>query len=153
MPDPSAPGAAGWPLPPGTHYDPSSDMVLPNGVEVASPGRRIGGYFLEIGLAIITLGVGYVVWDLIVWARGQTPGKQVLHMRCMRIHDHRPANWGWMAMRQIVGGIVESIFAIFTFTVSSIMMIASRDHRAIHDHIAGTVVLHDPNGVFGPAPA
>lgn len=122
--------------------------MLPNGTELASVGRRIGGYFLDLLLLIVTLGIGYLIWALIVWARGQTPAKQLLNMRCYRPTDQRPANWGWMALRQFVGGgIVEGIIFL-VFIVSCVMMVASRDRKAIHDHIANTIVLYDPQGVL-----
>lgn len=145
-PDPAYAASA----PPGYYPDPASGLTMPNGTELASVGRRIGGYFMELLLFIVTLAIGYIVWSLIVWARGQTPGKQVLHMRCLRTEDGRVAHWGWMCLRQVVGGFVEGLFAGIVFLVSSIMMITSAQRRAIHDHIAGTIVLYDPNDVLRP---
>jgi uncharacterized RDD family membrane protein YckC len=138
-------------VPPGYYLDPASGVVLPEGTELASVGRRIGQYFMDLLLMIVTLAIGYLVWMLIVWGRGQTPGMQVLHMRCLRPQDGRVAHWGWMCLRQLVGGFVEGLFFGIVFLVSSIMMITSRDRKAIHDHIAGTVVLYDPNDVLKTA--
>jgi uncharacterized RDD family membrane protein YckC len=135
-------------LAPGLWAEPSSGVVLPVGVGLASTGRRIGGYFLEIGLAIITLGVGYLVWSLIVWARGQTPGMQVLNMRCYRAEEHRVAGWGWMFMRQVVGNLIYFITFDIAFLVSCFMLVSRADRRTIADLIAGTVVLYDPNGLL-----
>jgi uncharacterized RDD family membrane protein YckC len=53
-----------------------------------------------------------------------------------------------MALRQIVGGIVEGVLSLVTELISFIMMVSSKEHKAIHDHIAGTIVLDDPNGVL-----
>ena len=44
-------------------------------LETASPGRRLGGYLLEYVLAIVTLGIGWIVWFIVVAPRGQTPAK------------------------------------------------------------------------------
>ena len=55
--------------------------------------RRLGAYFLEVGLVLITLVVGYLIWLLIVMARGQTPGKQLLGL--VVVHpDGTPFGWG-----------------------------------------------------------
>src|ERR1700733_13164235 len=98
-PPPMAPPPAGYALgqmptpavPPGMYFDPLSGLMLPNGVQLASIGRRIGAWFLAIPLAIVTLGIGYVIWGLIVWGRGQTPALQVLGMGCWRPqHNRRP---------------------------------------------------------------
>lgn len=118
-------------------------FALPPGTELASVGRRIGGYFMEGLLFLVTLGIGYFIWTLIVWAGGQSPGKQVLGMYCYRPSTGRAASWGYMLLRWF-GEVLVSIVP-FGFIVSSIIMIVSDEHKAIHDHIAGTVVLHRTN--------
>ncbi len=142
-------GYAYAPPPTGDYAQPPGVPVLP-GTQLATPGRRIGGWLLDLLLLIVTLWIGWFVWSLIVWARGQTPAKQILDMRCYRPSEGRVAHWGWMALRQVVGGIVEGLFGGLVFVVSAIMMIVSDDHKAIHDHIAGTIVLYDPEGVLQP---
>jgi uncharacterized RDD family membrane protein YckC len=134
--------------PPGMYFDPVSELMLPNGVQLASIGRRIGAWFLAIPLAIVTLGIGYVIWGLIVWGRGQTPALQVLGMRCWRPETNRVATWGWMALREVIGRLVESILSIITLLVSFILMCTGKERKTLHDYIAGTVVLHDPSHVL-----
>ena len=36
------------------------------GTQLASPGRRIGAFFLTIPLAIVTLFIGYIIWGPLV---------------------------------------------------------------------------------------
>jgi uncharacterized RDD family membrane protein YckC len=151
---PQQPGqASGWPGQPtaalplapyaagvaGYGYGPQLSFAVPPGSELASVGRRIGGYFMELLLFVLTLGIGYFIWTLVVWARGQSPGKQVLGMYCYRPSTGRTAGWGYMLLRWF-GQILEALFP-FGFVITSIMMIVSNEHKAIHDHIAGTVVL------------
>jgi uncharacterized RDD family membrane protein YckC len=147
-PPPPPPGAYGQPgtavAAAGTYYDQASGLALPQGTELASVGRRIGAYFLAIPLFIVTLGIGYIVWGLIVWAGGQTPALQVLGMRCYRPETGRVASWGYMALREIIGRIVEGLIFIVEL-VSFILMCSRSDRRTIHDMVAGTVVLHDPS--------
>lgn len=140
---PGPPGA-----PPGTYFDPASQLALPEGTQLASVGRRIGAYFLAIPLSIVTLGIGYVIWGLIVWGRGQTPTYQVLKMRCWRPETAEVPGWWRMALREIVGRIVEGILGFITGLVSLILFLATREHRSLHDMIAGTVVVHDPSDVL-----
>jgi uncharacterized RDD family membrane protein YckC len=121
---------------------------LPQGIGLASSGRRIGAWFLAIPLAIVTLGIGYVVWGLIVWGRGQTPALQVLGMRVWRPESQRRASWGWMALREVVGRVVEGLLSVITEAVSLILMLTTKERRCLHDMIAGTVVLYDPNKVL-----
>ncbi len=127
------------------YLDQASGLVLPQGVQLASISRRIGAYFLAIPLAIGTLGIGYVIWGLIVWGRGQTPAQQVLGMRCWRPETQRVATWSWMALREIVGSIAEGILSFISQIISFILMLTGKERKCLHDHIAGTVVVHDPN--------
>jgi uncharacterized RDD family membrane protein YckC len=129
------------------YYDQASNLTLPQGTVLAGVGRRIGAYFLAVPLFIDTLGIGYAIWGLIVWAQGTTPALQVLGMRCYRPETGQVANWGYMALREIVGRLVESVIFIVAI-VSFIFMCARPDRRTIHDMVAGTVVLHDPNKVL-----
>jgi uncharacterized RDD family membrane protein YckC len=135
-------------VPSGMYYDAESGLTLPQGTQLASVGRRVGAFFLGIGLAIITLGIGYVIWGLIVWANGQTPALQVLGMRCWRPETGRVAGWWWMALREIAGRFVESILGLISDIASFILMLATKERKSLHDFIAGTVVLHDPDKVL-----
>jgi uncharacterized RDD family membrane protein YckC len=138
----------GQPVPAGMYLDQESGLMLPLGTVLANPGRRIGAFFLTIPLVIITLGIGYVIWGLIVWGNGQTPALQVLGMRCFRPETNRVAGFWWMALRETVGRIAESILSIITELISFIFMLTRPDRKTIHDLVAGTVVLHDPNKVL-----
>ena len=139
--DPSA-------VPPGMYVDQLSGLNLPEGAQLATIGRRIGAFFLAIALSIITLGIGYLIWGLLVWRRGQTPALQVLGMRCWRPETGRVAGWGWMALREIIGRVTENILAMFTQVLSLVFMLTTKERKTLHDMIAGTVVLHDPDSVL-----
>jgi uncharacterized RDD family membrane protein YckC len=122
--------------------------MLPQGTELASPGRRIGAYFLAIPLIIVTLVIGYVIWGVIAWGNGQTPTLQILGMRCYRPETNRVAGFWWMALREIVGGILEGLLSIITLLISFILMLTRPDRKTIHDLVAGTVVLREPDKVL-----
>jgi uncharacterized RDD family membrane protein YckC len=143
-PPPQAYGAA-----PAGYGPPQGLPPLPPGTELASAGKRIGTYLLEIVLAVVTLGIGYLIWTLIVWARGQTPGKQVMKMRIYHLQNQRAASWGQMFLRQFVGGIVNGILYI-GFIVSVVFLFTDPMRRTVPDRIAGTIELDDPNGVLAP---
>jgi uncharacterized RDD family membrane protein YckC len=122
---------------------------LPPGTELASAGKRIGTALLEIVLAIVTLVIGYIIWTLIAWGRGQTPGKQVMGMRIYHLQNQRAASWGQMFVRQFLGGIVNSIFYI-GLIISVVFLFTDPLRRTVPDRIAGTIELNDPNKVLAP---
>ena len=143
-----APAAGYADVPAGLYYDAESGLLLPQGTQLASVGRRIGAFFLSIGLWIITLGIGYIIWGLIVWANGQTPALQVLGMRCWRPETRQIAGWWWMALREIAGRFIENILGVISEIASLILMIVTKERKALHDWVAGTVVLRDPDKVL-----
>jgi hypothetical protein len=139
----------GYGAPPaGMYYDNVSGMNLPEGTELASHGRRIGAYFLAIPLAIVTLVIGYIIWGLIIWSRGQTPTQQVLGMRTWYPQGGRNATWGRMALREIVGGFVTGVLSFITEILSFVLFLAGRQRQCLADHIASTIILRDPNNVL-----
>lgn len=136
------PPMAGYPAPA------AGGLALPPGTALASSGKRVGAYLLDGVLAVVTLGIGYLIWSLIVWSKGQTPGKQVMKMRVYHVQNRRPASWGQMFVRQVIGGLVNSVTFSIGLLVSVVFLFSDEQHRTIPDRIAGTVVLDDPNGVF-----
>ncbi len=124
-------------------YDPRSGLWLPAGTELAGVGRRIGAFFLGIVLFLVTLGIGYAIWGLAVWSRGQTPALQVLRMRAYRPSTGRAAGFGWMALREVLGRLVEQAGGGLVALLSFVLFCSQKQHRALHDLIAGTVVLHE----------
>lgn len=146
---PQAPPAQYYqqPGPGGTMLDPKSGLYLPPGVELASHGRRIGAFFLRFVLIVVTLVIGYLVWGLILWNRGTSPALKVLGMKCWLVNESKVAGFWRMALRNIVGEIVEGIFILPI--VGFIMFLVTGKRQSLHDVIGGTTVVYDPNKVLG----
>jgi uncharacterized RDD family membrane protein YckC len=116
---------------------------------VSSAGRRLGAYLLDILLAIVTLGVGWLVWSLLAWRRGQSPAKQLLGMYV--VHDARPASWKRMAAREIlckgIVGVICGLLARPTYGLSLLpyyfWLCFNVDREALWDRPAGTHVVED----------
>jgi hypothetical protein len=130
------------------YFDPKSELLLPEGVQLASVGRRIGAYFLALVLAVVTLGIGYVIWGLIAWSKGRSPALQVLGMRCWKPAENKVASWGVMALRDIVGSIAQGFLGLITGLASFILFLTGKQHKSLPDLVASTVVVYDPNKVL-----
>ena len=72
------------------------------GFKLATPGHRIGAFAVDMGLNFVTLGIGWFIWSLIMWGKGQTPGKNLLKIRVINEVNRQPAQWGHMCLRQVV---------------------------------------------------
>jgi uncharacterized RDD family membrane protein YckC len=129
---------------------------LPIGFRVSSAGRRFGGYLLDLLLIVCTLVIGWFIWTLVVWAQGQTPAKQLLGMRVIRLDTRTYAGWGRMFLRDFVGkGIVWLIGYLILFigaVIADCWLLWDKDKQELWDKLAGTVVVDDPQKRLGPSP-
>lgn len=125
---------------------------MPVGIQLSTAGRRLGGYLLDVLLMLVTLIIGWLIWSLIVWGRGQTPGKQILGMRCVKLRDAEKANWVTMFLREfvykyLVFGIVRAV----TFGLGVIFdcwLLWDKMNQELWDKMAGTIVVDDPKRLF-----
>ena len=71
-------------------------------------------------------------------------------MRCWHPDSRRVPGFGRMALREIIGRLVDNILSVITQVISLFLMCTRPDRRTLHDLVAGTVVVHDPQGVLRP---
>jgi uncharacterized RDD family membrane protein YckC len=118
---------------------------LPVGVKLASPGKRLGAMLLDGVLVLFTLFLGWTIWALVVYGRGQTPAKQLLGMRYVTLSTARRAGWGRTFMREFSKGLVRGIAAMTMIgLVAEFWLIWDRDNQQLWDKMVGTVVVDDP---------
>jgi RDD family/Protein of unknown function (DUF2510) len=116
---------------------------LPSGVQLSSPGRRFGGYLMEFLLLIITLVIGYLIWTLIVFKDGQTPGKQVLKMRVVKLRTLRKASWGTMFLREFIAKPIVEVLSWVTFYIPYFWLLWDAKNQELWDKMVGTIVVDD----------
>jgi uncharacterized RDD family membrane protein YckC len=96
-------------------------------------------------LIICTLGIGYMIWLYVSYAKGQTPGKKLLGLRVVDVETGKGATWGKMFLRgQIIKPFVYCLFGIGTLI--SYIGILGASHRGLWDKWSGTVVVVDKDG-------
>src|SRR6516225_3532334 len=69
-------------------------------------------------------------------------------MRAWRLETNRVAGFWYMALRETAGRIINHVLGMITLLTSFVLFVSGREHKALHDWIAGTVVLHDPDKVL-----
>jgi hypothetical protein len=145
----------GYPPPPGypqqygaiSPYQQMGQVAYPG--PLATPGKRFVGYLLYIVLFIVTLVIGYIIWDIVLWKKGRTPVYQLMKMQVVKKDTGQPADRGTMFLRGFVGGILQSI--LNSFIIGYILLFMpfwDKDKQLIWDKISNTVVL-DMSGVPG----
>jgi uncharacterized RDD family membrane protein YckC len=133
-------GPYGAPVPAYAHALPGPHHRL------VPPGGRLGAALIDAALVLITFGIGWLVWALIVWSNGQTPGKQLLGHVVADVNTGRPFGWGQMFVRDLlIRGLLFSLLGTVTFGVFSIVnacMVFGDGHRTLHDRMAGSIVRY-----------
>ena len=141
-------------------YQTSGDITNQYLTDLPAPIGIITG-----AVALLFAFAYYILIPMFVW-RGQTPGKRLCGVMIVE-RDGSPVTLRDLALRQIIGvtiieGVIANASAIwhqmlsiatginfvhplmyvgFAFTlVSCIMILVRKDHRCIHDFIAGTKV-------------
>jgi uncharacterized RDD family membrane protein YckC len=113
--------------------------------QLASPQARLGAYLLDIGLAIVTLFIGWLIWSFFTWQTGQTPAKRILKQVVVSSKNGSPFTWTQMLLREAVvkaaaGGIASSASNGITWVIDSLFVFRD-DRRTVHDMIVNSKVI------------
>ena len=124
--------------------------VLPQGVSVANPWVRLGSYFLEAILVMVTLGIGWLIWACMTASSGQTPAKKILKLRTINFTNGRPATWGHMGVREGLIPITVSVASTITggiayiaWIIVEIVFYFTKNQRTFRDYWVKTAVVNE----------
>jgi hypothetical protein len=118
----------------------------------ASFQHRLGAAALDTVLMVVTFGIGWLVWALILWNEGQTPAKKILKLRTYSFESGTVATWGHMSVREflipLAVGIVSYIpyigWAIsIAWIVLEIVFYFTKGQRSFTDHWAKTAIINE----------
>ena len=121
------------------------EMIEATPQPLATVQARLGSFMLDLGLMVVTLFVGWVIWNLYTWKTGQTPAKRLLKQVVVDAKTGEVFSWSRMALREfavkgaagnIVGGATNGI----SFAVDS-LFVFREDRRTVHDLIVGSKVI------------
>ena len=120
------------------------------GMRYASFQHRLGAYALDSVLAFFTAGIGWLIWSLVVWGQGQTPGKQILKIRVRSSETGSVATWGHMAVREFLVPLTVLIAVGLTYGVAlvawfviEIVFYFTKNNRTLRDLWVKTAVINE----------
>ena len=129
---------------------PSPDQPHQPALRYASFQHRLGAYALDCALAVLTLGIGWIIWSMIVWGEGQTPAKKILKMRTINVTNGRAASWGHMGLREFlvpmtvyIATVVTSGLAIFAWITIEIVFYFTKQQRSLRDYWVKTAIVNE----------
>ncbi len=141
-----------------------TNVVNPSLGKLASPGKRLGAFVLDLVIPVTALflmiavaGIGgateteagaglggiigllvflaYIIWALVLFARGTTPGKKVLGMRVIK-EDGTPAGFMTMLLREWIGKWISGLILLLGF----LWILFDKDNQGWHDKLMSTYV-------------
>lgn len=147
-------------LPPGARWCPlcHTNTVDPSLGTLASPGSRLIANVLDavipvlaafmvfgtaaasedtpaLGMVAVVLFFGYIVWALVLFGRGQTPGKRLMSLRVVK-EQGKSAGFGTMLFREWIGKWISGLI----FSLGYLWILFDKDNQGWHDKLASTYV-------------
>ncbi|MFC4064639.1 RDD family protein [Actinoplanes subglobosus] len=114
--------------------------------EMVSRSGRLGASLLDSLLIILTLGIGWLIWALLVFGRAQTPARQMLGHVVADATTGQPLDWGRTALRELVikgiVGYVGSVLTCGVYPIVDALFIFNDRRQTLHDMMASTIVVH-----------
>ena len=114
-------------------------------------GRRLGAELLDIGLALVLFGIGWVIWLIFTSKQGQSPGKKLLGMRSVSVSTGRSLDFGMTFLRDF---FLKGFIGGATFGIAYLWILWDPRRQALYDKLITATVVNDPTGAtLGPATA
>ena len=137
------------------------NLVDPEIGRLASPGKRLGAYFLDVLVPLVAFivvspfiigagngagaGIGiifafllfvYIFWALVLFSRGTTPGKRLLGMRVVK-EDGKDATFFTMLIREWIGKAISGMIFLLGF----LWILFDQGNQGWHDKLMSTYVI------------
>lgn len=119
----------------------------------ASFQHRLGALALDVLffiLSAILAFLPFIIWSLVVWSKGQTPGKQILKIRVRNAQTGSVATWGHMAVREFLVPLTVLIASGMTYSIAFVAWITieivfyfTKSNRTLRDLWVKTAVVNE----------
>ena len=134
-----------------TTWGNESSEVSQIGLPFATPLHRFGAAILEGALAVVTLGIGWFIWWLILISKGLTPARQILGLRIVNAQTMQPVSNSqvflpgfvvyFLAFSALSSALSLVLFgAGWLFTLVSALLVFRSTRQTLWDQMTGTTV-------------
>lgn len=134
-----------------TTWENESSDIAQVGLPYATPLHRFGAAFLEAALVIVTLGIGWFIWWLILISKGLTPARQILGLRIVNSKTMQPVSNSQVFLRGFVvyflafSALSSALSVVlfgagWLFTLVSSLLVFRASRQTLWDQMTGTTV-------------
>ena len=120
-----------------------SSGSLGTGVVPCGNGVRFGALLLDSLLFVVTCGIGWLIWDIVLWQQSTSPAKKMLNLKIVDINTGAPASMVQMLLREGLGKIVLSAITGIVGIVSAILILVVPSRQGVWDYISKTTVVRE----------
>jgi uncharacterized RDD family membrane protein YckC len=114
------------------------------GVAPVSVGTRVAASLLDVLLMIVTLGIGWLIWAVVLLKNSTSPAKKMMGLVIVDVNTGAPATMTQMVLREIVGKwVLGSVTGVVTLA-SFVMLFVTPNRQAVWDYIGTTTVVRRP---------
>jgi len=106
-----------------------------------SNGQRLGASLLDGLLFVVTLGIGWLIWDIVLFSQSTSPAKKMLGLRVVDINTRAPATMQQMLLREVLGKFILGSITGITGLVSIVLILVTPSRQGVWDYIARTTVV------------
>lgn len=127
------------PLPPSSNSGSFGSGVVP-----CENGTRLWATVLDGLLFIVTCGIGWLIWDIVLWQQSTSPAKKMLKLKIVDINTGAPASMQQMLLREVLGKIILStVTSGLTTLVGAVLILVVPSRQGVWDYISKTTVVRE----------
>lgn len=118
---------------------PAGDSVVPCGNWV-----RLGANLLDGLLFVVTCGIGWLVWSIVLWQQATSPAKKMLSLRIVDLQSGAPATMQQMLLRELLGKLIlNSVTGGLVSLVSAVLILVTPTRQGAWDYLSRTTVIKE----------
>ena len=121
----------------------NSSGSLGTGVVPCGNGVRFGALLLDSLLFVVTCGIGWLIWDIVLWQQSTSPAKKMLNLKIVDINTGAPASMVQMLLREGLGKIVLSAVTGIVGIISAVLILVVPSRQGVWDYISKTTVVRE----------
>lgn len=127
------------PLPPSNSSNSLSSSIVP-----CENGVRLWATILDGLLFIVTCGIGWLIWDVVLWPQATSPAKKMLKLKIVDINTGAPATMQQMLLREVLGKIIlGSVTSGLTTLIGAVLILVQPGRQGVWDYISKTTVVRE----------
>ncbi|MFI0462387.1 MAG: RDD family protein, partial [Ilumatobacteraceae bacterium] len=120
----------------------NSSGSLGIGVVPCGNGTRLWATVLDGLLFVVTCGIGWLIWDIVLWQQSTSPAKKMLNLKIVDINTGAPASMQQMLLREVLGKmILSTVTSGVTTLVGAVLILVVPGRQGVWDYIAKTTVV------------